>query len=53
MEGAQYQQLFLGSLRISPVQAVDAGEYVCTARNEAGEASKTVTLRVHSECHIF
>ncbi|XP_071821894.1 hemicentin-1-like isoform X3 [Apostichopus japonicus] len=47
MEGAQYQQLFLGSLRISPVQAMDAGEYVCTARNEAGEASKTVTLRVH------
>ncbi|KAJ8038941.1 Hemicentin-1 [Holothuria leucospilota] len=48
ISGSQFEQHFLGSLGISSLQAADAGSYVCTARNDAGVASRTISLRVNT-----
>ncbi|XP_071802833.1 hemicentin-1-like isoform X2 [Asterias amurensis] len=42
------EQMVQGSLRLSSVDGEDAGMYRCIAKNEAGDASITMTLRVHT-----
>lgn len=41
----------ISQLSIDSVQATHAGEYTCTAKNKAGEASHTAVLNVNGESY--
>ena len=41
-----------GSLRLSSLKASDAGIYQCTATNEEGVATHTITLQINSKYKV-
>ena len=51
--GPNYRMHRTGTLEFSSVNVEDTGSYTCTASNEAGNASRTVNLKVQGELSVM